>query len=215
MANIQDVLYRHHPGVQVYVQARELSHEIPAEENFKIGLYFDRESDRQRYNLPTGANEIAAILPGDGDQPTGPRDIIVRRRGGGLMRISELDRNYYPLHYVVLFPTGQPQWHPNIPYGVNADQPAAQDEAGEAYNRITQIQYFAFRLHPRPPNIESNHFFRAHNLFQQYGVDAWATAEQARLNFLRFNQDRLRADVYREIADAIAEDADVDGNDLG
>ncbi|KIJ61178.1 hypothetical protein HYDPIDRAFT_97011 [Hydnomerulius pinastri MD-312] len=122
MANIQDVLYWHHPGVQVYVQARELSRDIPAEQNFRIGLYFDQASDRRRYNLPTGANEIAAILPGDGDQVTGPRDIIVRLRGGGLRRISELDRNYYPLHYVVLFPTGQPQWHPNIPYrGANPD----------------------------------------------------------------------------------------------
>ncbi|KIJ58352.1 hypothetical protein HYDPIDRAFT_102853 [Hydnomerulius pinastri MD-312] len=41
MANIQDVLYQHHSGVQVYVQARELSRDIPAEQNFRIGLHFD------------------------------------------------------------------------------------------------------------------------------------------------------------------------------
>ncbi|KIK80916.1 hypothetical protein PAXRUDRAFT_157361, partial [Paxillus rubicundulus Ve08.2h10] len=85
MANVQDVLYQHHPGVQVYVQAHELSHKIPAEQNFRIGLYFDRASDCHCYNLPTGANEIAAISPGDGDQPTGPQDIIVWRCGGGLV----------------------------------------------------------------------------------------------------------------------------------
>ncbi|KIK92840.1 hypothetical protein PAXRUDRAFT_146440, partial [Paxillus rubicundulus Ve08.2h10] len=72
MENVQDVLYRHHPGVQVYVQACELSCEIPAEQNFRFGLYFNRASNRHHYNLLTGANEIAAILPGDGDQPTGP-----------------------------------------------------------------------------------------------------------------------------------------------
>ncbi|KIK90778.1 hypothetical protein PAXRUDRAFT_151152 [Paxillus rubicundulus Ve08.2h10] len=85
MVNIQDVLYQHHPGVQVHVQAHELSCKIPTEQNFRIGLYFDRESDCWHYSLLTGANEIAAILPGDGDQPTGPCDIIVQRCGGGLM----------------------------------------------------------------------------------------------------------------------------------
>ncbi|KIK75378.1 hypothetical protein PAXRUDRAFT_173045, partial [Paxillus rubicundulus Ve08.2h10] len=122
MANVQDVLYQHHSGVQVYVQAHELSCKIPAEQNFGIGLYFDRASHCCHYNLPTRANEIAAILPGDGDQPTGPQDIIVWRHGGGLVQISELDHNYYPPHYVVSFPTGQLQWHPNLlHHGVNAD----------------------------------------------------------------------------------------------
>ncbi|KIK79145.1 hypothetical protein PAXRUDRAFT_61919, partial [Paxillus rubicundulus Ve08.2h10] len=45
-APVFEQLYIYDPAV-VYVQACELSHEIPAEENFRIGLYFDRESDRQ------------------------------------------------------------------------------------------------------------------------------------------------------------------------
>ncbi|KIK79948.1 hypothetical protein PAXRUDRAFT_159919, partial [Paxillus rubicundulus Ve08.2h10] len=65
--------------------------------------------------------------------------------------------------------------------------------------------------------IESNHFFCAHNLFQQYGVDAWATAEQARLNFLQFNQDKLHADWSWCSGSGVhcILSADVDGNDLG
>jgi hypothetical protein len=79
MQILQDMLYRRHPGVQLYQQAHELTRNLNPEDQCNIALRFDSDTDRRRYNLPT-ASEIAVILPGDGDQPTDTRDIILRRR---------------------------------------------------------------------------------------------------------------------------------------
>ena len=68
----------------------------------KIALRFDHQTDHRRYNLPTDtSNEIAVILPGDGDQPTAARDIILNRRGGHLQEISDMHPLYHSLHYVL------------------------------------------------------------------------------------------------------------------
>jgi hypothetical protein len=41
-------------------------------------------------------------------------------------------------------------------------------------------------------------------LFQQYVVDAWASTEQSLLNWIRYNQKTLRADIYSSLHDAAA-----------
>ena len=38
----------------------------------------------------------------------------------------------------------------------------------------------------------------------QYWVDQWMKIEEMRLNFIRLNQQKLKADTYKGIADAIA-----------
>ena len=90
MQTLQDMLYHHHPGVQMYKQAFELTQHMGPDQQCKIALRFDGRTDQRQYNLPTDtSNKIAVILPGDGDQPTdGVRDIILNRRGGGLQEIS-------------------------------------------------------------------------------------------------------------------------------
>ena len=56
-----------------------------------------------QYSVPTAA-EVAAIMPGHGDEVTvGHRDILLNYRGGGLKRISNLHPSYMPLLYVLLF----------------------------------------------------------------------------------------------------------------
>ncbi|KDR65039.1 hypothetical protein GALMADRAFT_82350 [Galerina marginata CBS 339.88] len=126
MQVLQDMLYRRHPGVELYKQAYELTRNMNPEDQCNIALRFDCATDRRRYNLPT-ATEIAVILPGDGDQPTDTRDIILRRRGGGdNVRISEMHPFYHALHYVLLFPTGQLGWHPRLLFkdGIEVDDDA-------------------------------------------------------------------------------------------
>ena len=46
-------------------------------------------------------------------------------------------------------------------------------------------------------------------MFQEYVVDAYAQIEQCRLNYLRFNQDKLRSEVYQGIVDAALHDMDL------
>ena len=71
MQTLQDMLYCHHPGIGLYKQAIELTRKMGPDQQCKIALHFEPNADCRCYNLPTATlNEIAAILPGDGDQVT-------------------------------------------------------------------------------------------------------------------------------------------------
>jgi hypothetical protein len=63
--------------------------------------------------------------------------------------------------------------------------------------------------------VESIHLFLTGNLYQEYVCEAWAISEQNRLNWLKRNQPRLRAELYRGLVDAVAAEADADWNQLG
>ncbi|KAG0586650.1 hypothetical protein KC19_2G106400, partial [Ceratodon purpureus] len=72
--------------------------------------------------------------------------------------------------------------------------------------RLTQREYFAFRLFPR--NSEFSTILCGGKLFQQFIVDAWAATEQNRLNYIRMNQSDLRADLYQGLAYALQDDGE-------
>ena len=217
MQTLQDMLYRRHPGVQLYKQAFELTQHMGPDQQCKIALRFDHHTDRRRYNLPTETcNEIAVILPGDGDQPTAARDIILNRRGGPLQEISDMHPLYPSLHYVLLFPTGQLGWHPHIPHNLvvgNGNPDQGRVDHTHRREKVTQAEYFQYRLFPRLN--ESNHIFMSGKLFQEYAVDSWATTEQSRLNWVKHNQSTIRADTYQGLTDAVAADPTTHGRDLG
>ena len=202
MQTLQDMLHRRHPGVQLYKQAFELTRNMGPDQQCKIALRFDHQTDQRRYNLPTeGTNEIAVIIPGDGDQPSdGVRDIVLYRRGGPLQEITDIHPLYPSLHYVLLFPTGQLQWHINIPHNIGD-------------GKVTQAEFFRYRLFPR--NNESNHIFMAGKLFQEYVVDSWATTEQAHLRWFERNQTKIRAETYQGLTDAVTADPNANSRDIG
>jgi hypothetical protein len=168
MQTLQDMLYHHHPGVQMYKQAFELTRHMGPDQQCKIALCFKANTDPHRYNLPTDtSHEIAVILPGDGDQPTEGVNIILNRCGDHLQEITDMHPLYPSLHYVLLFPTGQLQWHSNILHSsVDA-------------KKVSQVEFFKYHLFPR--TNESNHIFMAQKLFQEYIVYSWATTEQTHL----------------------------------
>ncbi|KAJ7164034.1 hypothetical protein C8R43DRAFT_827356, partial [Mycena crocata] len=80
-------------------------------DNVSVSLRVAPGVHARRGNLPT-ADEVAVILPNQ--QGTEPRDIILRRRNGALIRISELHPAYTPLYYVLLFPSGENGWHGDL-----------------------------------------------------------------------------------------------------
>ena len=55
------------------------------------------------------------------------------------------------------------------------------------------MQYYAYLLCERPGNCL--HYFG--RLFHQYIVDQFSKIELRRLNFFRFNQDKIQADKYQ------------------
>ena len=77
-----------------------------------VRLHAEHTQDLRRYNLPTANDEVAAIIPEDGSEVrSDSHDIILRLRGGGLRRISQIHPSYSTLHYVLLFPHGEDGWH--------------------------------------------------------------------------------------------------------
>ncbi|KAG5549150.1 hypothetical protein RHGRI_014498 [Rhododendron griersonianum] len=90
-------------------------------------LHYSSAKDRRRFNLPT-TDEVAIVIPEDGSESSGMRDIILHLEGNnGLMRINECHPAYLPLHYVLLFPRGELGWEPDLKqWDVNRDQPSSE-----------------------------------------------------------------------------------------
>ena len=147
------------------------------------------------------------------------RDIVLYRcNGQGLQSISDLHPFYQALHYVLLFPTGQFGWKPNISYtdGGNDDSEVEdQNPAAPSGKRshVSQTEYFRYRLFPRIN--ESKHIFMAGKLLQEWIVDSWALSEQARLRWIKLNQSQLRSESRRGLMDAVAIDPNATGDNIG
>jgi hypothetical protein len=208
---LQDMLWRSHPGVHHFKQAHLLTAAMPQEQQCRIALHFDAGCDRRRYQAPDASvREIAVILPGDGDEIRVSQDIILYRlHGEPLQRISDVHPLYPSLRYVLLYPTGQLGWHPNILYH------NFEEDGPQKRKHVTLAEYNCYRLFIHPTEVESNHFFFTGDLFQEFVCEAWAVAEQNRLNYLRHNQKKLRVEVYAGLVDAVAANADVNQNQLG
>ncbi|XP_008182252.1 uncharacterized protein LOC103309183 [Acyrthosiphon pisum] len=78
---------------------------------------------------------------------------------------------------------------------------------GEEMNtNVSSMNFYAYRLMIRQD--VDNHLLRYRRLFQQYCVDMYVKVETERLNFIRFNQSKLRSDEYIHLRDAIATEGD-------
>ena len=210
MRSLQTMLLQNNPYTNRFKHTYEILDQYPDNSDAVIRLRIEPGQDRRRYNLPT-SDEIAVILPGDGTAPQ-RRDIILRTRTAddSLTRIDDGHPAYSPLHYVLLFPYGDPGWHRELYH-----RPVPGTFPGPSWNppRVTQTQYASFRLHTHNEEYSSLH--RGGRLFQQYIVDMWASADQTRLAYLRFNQGRLRATLYSGFEDWLAGDEIGNPDDLG
>ncbi len=53
------------------------------------------------------ADEVAALMIGDGSEAVNRRDVVIAQQAGPFQRISELHVRYMALHYLLLFPYGE------------------------------------------------------------------------------------------------------------
>lgn len=200
MSTLQNMLLGCNPFVRVYQQARNIirSAQLPT---YSLRLDFLRATDRNTYNAPRDQNELAAIIPGDVETCINSREVIVRSKGGPLIRMTECHPAYIALHFPLLAPTGQRGWDPEMRY-------RRRDRSNNSQNqrtRLTLCDFLQFRLHCRPLSVESDHYFRSGFLFQEYIVEMWLAAEHSRLRWIRDHQDTLRADLYTGVIDALQE----------
>jgi hypothetical protein len=121
---LQDLLvmmHNHNPYYDIYKVAKE---RIGQDINLRLNLTtFDvKKQDPRRYNLPS-ASEVGLIINKDFTDVNNTRDIIIEHRTGDLKRISELHSGYLPLRFPLLYPYGEPGWHPKIPFSHVSWQP--------------------------------------------------------------------------------------------
>jgi hypothetical protein len=202
LAELQQMLHDINPYVNKFRQAGNLLKHNPSLD-LKLIITNNRTKDSRRYNTPN-ASEVAAIMIGDGQEMEYQnRDIILQPHEGGLQQISEIHRAYTPLHYVLMFPRGEDGWHPNIPiYNEEALEISDNDEANVSNKYVTAMNYFAYRLQVGRSNETTTlHYYG--RLFQQWIVDMYTVVEQTRLNYLRFNQKQIRAELYNGLQDAM------------
>jgi hypothetical protein len=124
---LQAMMHRSNPYYAIYKTAKE---RMGQDVNLLLNLTtFDaKKQDPRRYNLPT-ASEVGVIISKDPSDINSARDLIIEHRGGLLKRISELHSAYLPLRFPLLFPYGEPGWHPMIPFSGANWQP--QDGNGD------------------------------------------------------------------------------------
>ncbi|CAG8670847.1 2623_t:CDS:2, partial [Acaulospora morrowiae] len=192
LEQLQAMLNEVNPYVHVFQQAAHI-----LQENFTqdLNLVIIKARSEQQYTVPV-ASEIAILMVGDGQEfEPSNRDIVLRIQGGGLQRISQTHQFYSPLHYVLLFPRGEPGWHSNIPIcnttQVNSNDTENEDLQDEdtKLRRVTMMQYYSYHLQIR--QLESFVLHRSGRLFQQYIVDAYVCIEQNRLNYLNVIKNKF------------------------
>ncbi len=156
--------------------------------------------------MPT-ADEVAALMVGDGSEAVDRRDIVLAQQAGSFQRISELHVGYMALHYPLLFPYGEDGWHPNILVNaVVVDVDLDEDHARESglqrkHCNVIMAEFYSYRLQHR--DTDGIALLRGDRLRQQYIVDAYAAIEQTHLKYLRLNKKKLRTDLYQGLQDAI------------
>jgi hypothetical protein len=176
--------------VNPFIQSIKSVLELPNVEEKKLVLSTKEKpsaAHNRTYNLPM-ANEIAIL---ELSESTRGSDVILHLRNGCHQRISNLNRTYDPLHYVLLFPYGDEGYHIDI-------------LQKSSTKRVSTNQYYRHRLMVRPDNF--NIITKGKRLTQQYMVDAYVKAEHQRLFWARSNQKTIKADKYKGLYDALHQD---------
>ncbi|XP_050519837.1 uncharacterized protein LOC126893557, partial [Daktulosphaira vitifoliae] len=169
-------------------------------------MTFLTHGDPRRYNAPT-SNDVAVVFVGDNGIPPTNIDICVYPKE----RQIRTDKNPYPytifpytsrnsdpLVYPLLFANGELGWDPALRHH--------GPRRTTVRNHLTQRELYCYRFARRE---QFSVIHQSGLLLQQYICDAFIRCEANRLNFIRLNQDKLRAESYKGLTDALAGDLNV------
>lgn len=186
VAALHNTFTEHNALVQQFKTARELSTNNPNIVLSINGSAVPAGEHPRRYNSAS-ASEVAAVLLDDENVTN--RDIVLRRQGGGLLRINELHPAYNALSYPLFFPEGRQGWSVDFKKQTN----------------VTLKSYVQYQMQNRP---STNVLHLGGKLYQQYVVDQYLRIEAQNLMYIRSNQRQLRAECYQGITDALASNDD-------
>ena len=180
---LQVMIHQHNALLEKFPGLSQFSEKNVDEIKFEL-----KERNDRSHDFPQ-ANEIAAIIPthessSKNRELTFCLNIIENGRPvQKLKKISQYHIYYDSLHYVLLFPCGEPGWEP----GLKHLKPTKA-------HQMTLLQYYRFKLFERPGNFGM--LLHSGRLYHQLIVDAWAKIEEQRLCWIRLNQKTIRAEMY-------------------
>jgi len=151
------MMYNINPYVEMSKMARDMMATEGVPMDLKLRLITFPTKDARRYNVLM-ADEVAALMVGDGSEAINRCDIVVVQQAGPFQRISKLHVGYMALHYLVLFPYGEDGWHPNISLnGVVADADLDEDHAKESefqrkHCNVTMAKFYGYQLQHQDTN---------------------------------------------------------------
>jgi hypothetical protein len=178
-------------------QALQAGEEVPL---VNMVLRRDRHFDKRRYNAPT-CNEIAMVFVNDDGEPPFQRDIRIYPKNPmnpeqQFINISILSPNLDPMTYPIFYPFGEPGWQPS--WQCDAYEGA---KLNSTRNNVSMLQFKAAQTSSR---TDFNAVMSGGKLTQQWLVDSYLQVEANNLNYIRQNQQHLRAEQYQGLADHVA-----------
>ncbi|PWZ13521.1 ATP-dependent DNA helicase PIF1 [Zea mays] len=194
-------------------------------DDYRITLNLDQSFNQKTYNTPLTSEVAAVWIEGSERRGQFSKSVMLHRKDRSSHGIRSYHGCYDALSYPLFFPRGELGWHANIPkVGVSM----GEVDACRATHRASNANYedaespnhlcvsvrdcycykFQIRLGVFNPILQGKH------LFQQFAVDTYIKIESSRLDFIRKNQDRLRADLYQGLVDTML-DGDIRAEKVG
>ncbi|XP_035831968.1 uncharacterized protein LOC110870335 [Helianthus annuus] len=202
---LKDMLDSYNPLVQSFRMVRDCFQENEFQD-VSLKLIGTRDKDERVHNLPT-TSEIAALIHGDFDGAFDKRDIVVRKKFGGLQRINELHPSYLALQYPLIFPYATEDGYR---VGIKHRGIAIDDEV--LRTNLTIREFFFYKIQDRQNQFSL--LVNAKKLFQQFLVDGYTMIVSARLNYIRTQQPKLRVQNLKNL-DATVESRENNASSCG
>jgi hypothetical protein len=158
------------------------------------------------------------VIEADNPDQIGERDILLRTRGNALIHMTDDYSGYLPIRYPLFFPYGEQGWIHGWPSGSDRSEqlilPHANANGAMTLTKntdgtISQCEWYASMIFDRTGKFSA--ILHGRNLYQELLVDLYICVERSRLNFFRFNQAQIKADVYSGIQESFNNDLDVEG----
>eukprot|EP00267_Zea_mays_P048853 XP_020401468.1 uncharacterized protein LOC109943072 [Zea mays] len=194
-------------------------------DDYYIALNLDQTLNQKTYNAPLTSEVAAVWIEGSERRGQFSKSVMLHGKDRSNHGIHSYHGCYDALSYPLFFPKGELGWHANIPkVGVSMDEvdayraihraSNANDEDAESpiHLCVSVRDYYCYKFQIRPGLF--NPILHGKRLFQQFAVDTYIKIESSRLDFIRNNQERLRADLYQGLVDSMV-DGDISAEKVG
>ncbi|ONM09527.1 hypothetical protein ZEAMMB73_Zm00001d034078 [Zea mays] len=194
-------------------------------DDYRIALNLDQTLNQKTYNTPLTSEVAAVWIEGSEGRGQFSKSVMLHGKDSSNHCIRSYHGCYDALSYPLFFPRGELGWHANIPkVGVSMDEvdayrathraSNANDEDAESPSHlcVSVRDYYCYKFQIRPGVF--NPILHGKRLFQQFAVDTYIKIESSRLDYIRRNQDRLRADLYQGLVDSML-DGDIRAEKVG